>query len=49
MLFAAVQHQHFVRTLPAVDLPHPHNRAFPIIITLLRGLLGLALAIYLAV
>ncbi len=48
MVFAALQHQRFVRTLPAVDLPHTHNRAFPIIMALLLGLLGLALAVYLA-
>jgi len=48
MAFAAVQHQRFVRTLPAIDLPHAHNRAFPIAVALLLGLLGFALAVYLA-
>jgi len=49
MIFAAHQHRAFVRSLPAGDLPHTHNRTFPIAVALLLGVLGLALAAYLAV
>ena len=49
MIVAAVQHRRFVTSLPTVDLPHAHNRAFPIALALLLGVLGLLLAIYLAV
>lgn len=48
ILFAAVQHRAFILSLPAGDLPQSHNRAFPIVVALLLGLLGLALAVYLA-
>jgi len=49
MLFAAVQHRGYVRSLPFEDLPPSHNRSFPIALAVLLGLLGLALAGYLAV
>ncbi len=49
MLFAAVQHAGFVRSLPVEDLPHSHNQSFPIALAFVLGLLGLALAAYLAV
>lgn len=49
ILFAAIQHQVFILSLPAGDLPPSHNRAFPIVLALLLGALGLALAVYLVV
>jgi len=49
MLFAAHQHRVYVRSLPVEDLPPSHNRAFPVVLAVLLGLLGLALAAYLAV
>ena len=49
ILFAAVQHRGFVRSLPAADLPPSHNRTFPLLVAMALGALGLALAIYLAV
>ena len=49
MLFAAHEHRGFIRSLPAEDLPHAHNLTFPMALALLLGLLGLALAAYLAV
>jgi putative membrane protein len=47
-IFAAIQHRRFVMTLPAGDLPSRHSRAFPILLALILGSLGLLLAIYLA-
>ena len=48
MIFAAIQHQRLVSTLPIADLPPFHNRAFPVVLAFILGLLGLLLAIYLA-
>ena len=49
MIFAAIQHRRFVLSLPAGDVPPRHNRAFPVILALILGSLGLLLAGYLAV
>jgi len=49
MIFAAIQHRRFVTSLPASDRPRLHNRAFTIVLALILGLLGLLLAIYLAI
>ena len=48
MIFAAIQHQRLVSTLPIADLPPFHNRAFPVVLAFILGLLGLLLAVYLA-
>jgi putative membrane protein len=48
MIFAAIQHRRFVLSLPVSDLPPLYSRAFPIILALILGSLGLLLAIYLA-
>lgn len=48
MVFAAIQHSRYVTTLPVADLPPLHNRAFPVALALVLGLLGLFLAVYLA-
>lgn len=49
MIFAAIQHRRFVLLLPVGDVPRMHNRAFPVILALILGSLGLLLSIYLAV
>jgi len=49
ILFAAYQHRNFVLTLPASDIPASVNRAFPLVVAALLGVLGLALAAYLAI
>jgi hypothetical protein len=49
MIFAAIQHRRFVLTLQVGDVPPMHNRAFPVILALILGSLGLLLAVYLAV
>jgi len=47
-LFAAYQHRNFVLSLPVSDLPAATNRTFPLIVAAVLGVLGLALAFYLA-
>jgi putative membrane protein len=49
ILFAALQHRNFVLSLPVSDLPTSINRAFPLVVAALLGILGLVLAVYLAV
>jgi putative membrane protein len=49
MIFAAIQHRHFVVSLPEGDLPRLHRRVFPLVLALILGSLGLLLAVYLAV
>jgi putative membrane protein len=49
MIGAAFQHGRYVATLPIEDLPPLRNRAFPVALALVLGLLGFALAIYLAI
>jgi putative membrane protein len=48
ILFAALQHRNFVRSVPVSDLPQFINRAFPLVVAVLLGVLGLVLALYLA-
>jgi putative membrane protein len=48
ILFAAFQHRNFVLSLPVSDLPTFINRAFPLVVAALLGILGLVLALYLA-
>lgn len=47
ILVAAVQHQRFVATLPQADLPPAYSRTVAIVLSLLVGALGVALAGYL--
>jgi len=49
MIIAAIQHRRFVLSLPAGDLPRLRQRAFPVVLALVLGALGLLLAVYLAV
>jgi inner membrane protein YidH len=48
MIFAAIQHRRFVSSLSVADIPLVHNRAFPVVLALILGSLGLLLALYLA-
>ena len=48
ILVSAAQHRSYVATLPLVDLPTSHSRAFPLVVAMLLGILGLAVAVYLA-
>ena len=48
MLVAAVQHRAFVAALPPADLPPSHHRGFPVLVALGLAVLGLILAVYLA-
>ena len=48
MIFTAIQHRRFVSSLPVDDLPPLHSRAFPVVLALVLGSLGLVLAVYLA-
>ena len=48
ILFAAYQHRRFISSLPVSDLPVSINRAFPLVVAAVLGVLGLVLALYLA-
>ena len=48
ILFAAYQHRRFVSSLPVSDLPVSINRAFPLVVASVLGVLGLVLALYLS-
>jgi putative membrane protein len=48
ILFAAYQHRNYVLSLPVSDLPTSINRGFSLVVAALLGVLGLALALYLA-
>ena len=48
ILFAAYQHRKFVLSLSVSDLPVSINRAFPLVVAAVLGVLGLVLALYLA-
>jgi len=47
ILFASQQHGRYIETLAASDLPPRYARGFAIVTSLIVGLLGLVLAIYL--
>jgi putative membrane protein len=49
MLLGAVQHRSYVKTLPQEDVPRSHSAVYPISLALVLALLGLALAVYLAI
>ena len=48
ILVAAAQHRNYVASLPPVDLPAAHSVNFPLVVALMLGLLGIAVAVYLA-
>lgn len=49
MVLGAVQHRSYVATLPPTDVPRSHAPIFPILLAVVLAVLGLALAVYLAV
>jgi putative membrane protein len=49
VLFATVQHQRFVATLPLSDLPQSYSRRVALVLSGIVGILGLLLAAYLVV
>lgn len=48
-VFGAVQHRRFVATLPTADVPRAHAANFPVALSLLLALFGIALAAYLVI
>jgi putative membrane protein len=48
MVLGAIQHRSYVSTLPPADIPRSHEAIYPIALSLVLGLLGLVLAVYLA-
>jgi putative membrane protein len=49
MILGAVQHRSYVSTLPPEDIPRTHAAIYPITLCLILAVLGVALAVYLAV
>jgi len=49
MIVGAVQHRSYVATLPAADIPRSHAPLYPIALCVVLAILGVTLAIYLAV
>ena len=49
MALGAIQHRRFVATLPPIDVPRTSSGAFPLVLALMLGALGLVLAVYLAI
>lgn len=48
IIAAAIQHWHFIATLPSVDLPKSYSKTFALVLSFSIGVLGLALAGYLS-
>ena len=49
VLVAAVQHHRFAATLPQHDLPRAYSKTFAVALSIIVGLLGFVLAVYLFV
>jgi putative membrane protein len=49
MVLGAVQHRSYVATLPPEDVPRSHDPLYPVLLSVFLALLGLGLAVYLAV
>ena len=49
MILGAIQHRSYVGTLPPADIPRTHDAIYPISLAAFLGVLGLVLAVYLAV
>ena len=49
MILGAVQHRSYTSTLPPADIPRSHDPRYPILLSVFLAVLGLGLAIYLAV
>jgi putative membrane protein len=48
MVLGAAQHRSYVRTLPGQDVPRSHDAVYPIALALTLAVLGVVLAVYLA-
>ena len=48
LVLGAIQHHRFVATLPPIDVPATANRAYPLAIAAMLSLIGVVLAVYLA-
>jgi putative membrane protein len=49
MILGAYQHRSYVATLPHGDIPRSHSAVYPISLALFLAILGVVLAVYLAV
>ena len=49
MFLGAIQHRSYVATLPPADIPRSHDPLYPVLLAAFLGVLGIGLAIYLAV
>jgi putative membrane protein len=49
MVLGAVQHRSYVATLPPEDVPRSHDPRYPVLLSAVLALLGVGLAVYLAV
>ncbi len=49
MALGALQHRSYVATLPKADIPRSHEAIYPIMLSVILGVLGLLLAAYLAI
>src|SRR5260221_14002596 len=49
MILGAFQHRSYVKTLPPADIPRSHSAVYPISLAIFLAVLGLVLAVYLAV
>ena len=49
MVLGAVQHRRYVSALPPADVPRSHAPIYPIMLCAVLALLGIALAVYLAI
>jgi putative membrane protein len=49
MILGAIQHRSYTSTLPRADIPRSHDPRYPILLSLFLAVLGLGLAVYLAV
>ena len=49
MVLGAIQHRSYVATLPPEDVPRTHAAIYPITLSIVLAVLGLVLAVYLAV
>ena len=49
LVLVGIQHKSYVATLPTADIPRSHDPLYPVLLSALLALLGIGLAIYLAV
>ncbi len=48
MIVGSIQHRSYVATLPAADVPRSHSAVYPIGLAVMLSVLGVGLAVYLA-